>query len=475
MKKYIYKSFLILPLLILSIGCEKPLEEEVFSELAPSNYLLLEGGILSVLYSSYGNAQARGIEAYNKLTFSGFPAGECWGAGGSIEALLTPLSNFSWDANHSRLNDEWRLNYAAIRDANIVLENIQNGDFSSEFVTTISAEAKFLRAFGYYVINDLFGTGPLFTTTQEAELKKPKASEAEIISQIESDLIDAAAGLPLTQSQYGRATKGAALGVLTKLYLNTKQWQKAAATAQQVMNLNIYALFPNYLDLFRNNNEGNSELIWVHANSGPFGGQAINALTFPPDFPRKANEQVFAARTYFFDSFLNSYQEGDTRKDMYVTSYVSTATGQVVQGFGRDQSFPFKYEFDPAQAGSTAGTDVPEIRYADILLSRAEALNEINGPSQESIDLINQVRSRAGISLLSSGSFTKESLRDHILKERAWEFAYEGKIREDEKRHGVFISNAVARGKNAKPHQVVFTIPQRELDSNPNMVQNPGY
>lgn len=475
MKKYIFKSLFFLPLMFFTIGCESPLEEEVLSELAPGNFLLLEEGIMAVLNSGYGNAQARSIEAYNKVSFSGFPAGECWGRGGSIEALLTPLTNFTWDSNHRRFNDEWLLNYAAIRDANIILENIENGDFSDQFKSEISAEAKFLRGFGYYVINDLFGTGPIFTSTTEEELKKPKASEAEIVNQIESDLIDAAAGLPLTQSLYGRATKGSALGVLTKLYLNTKQWQKAADAAQQVIALNQYGLFPNYLDLFRNSQEGNEEIIWTHASSSAAGGNFLNALVYPPDFPRGASQGVFAARTYFYDAFLDGYEEGDTRKEMFVTEYVSSSSGETIPGYGVDQSFPGKYEFAPDQAGAASGTDVPEVRYADILLSRAEALNELSGPSQEAMDLINLVRTRAGISALEASAFSKESLRDHLLQERAWEFAFEGKAREDQKRQDVFISAAQARGTSAQAHHRVFPIPQREMDSNPNIEQNSGY
>ena len=430
---------------------------------------------MAVLNDGYGNIQARSIEAYNKVSFSGFPAGECWGRGGSIEALLTPLTNFTWDSNHRRFNDEWRLSYAGIRDANIILENIDNGEFSSQFKSEISAEAKFLRGFGYYVINDLFGTGPIFTSTTEEELRKPKASEAEMISQIENDLIDAAAGLPLTQALYGRATKGSALGVLTKLYLNTRQWQKAADAAQQVIGLGIYGLFPDYLDLFKNSEEGNEEILWTHASSSAAGGNFLNALVFPPDFPRGASQGVFAARTYFYDAFLDGYEEGDKRKEMFITEYVSTSSGETIPGYGVDQSFPAKYEFAPDQAGPASGTDVPEVRYADILLSRAEALNEMNGPSQEAIDLINLVRARAGVTALVTSDFTKESLRDHLLLERAWEFAFEGKAREDQKRQGVFISRAQARGTSAQEHHRVFPIPQREMDSNPNIQQNPGY
>jgi hypothetical protein len=121
---------------------------------------------------------------------------------------------------------------------------------------------------------------------------------------------------------------------------------------------------------------------------------------------------------------------------------------------------------------------VPEIRFADILLSRAEALNEIEGPNQESIDLINEVRERAGLSDLLLSDFTsKDMLRNHLLKERGWEFYNERAIRrQDQIRMGTFISSAIARGHaNAKPYMVLFPIPQQSMDSNPKLVQNSGY
>src|SRR5207249_165489 len=121
--------------------------------------------------------------------------------------------------------------------------------------------------------------------------------------------------------------------------------------------------------------------------------------------------------------------------------------------------------------------DVPVLRYADILLSRAEALNELNGPTQEALDLINLVRTRAGIANLTLANATsKDVLRDLILRERGWEFYSEGKRREDLLRHNKFISLAQARGlTNASNKHKLFPIPQAEIDANKACVQNDGY
>jgi hypothetical protein len=176
-----------------------------------------------------------------------------------------------------------------------------------------------------------------------------------------------------------------------------------------------------------------------------------------------------------FDEFVNSFDPADTRKDLIVTSYTSTE-GIFIQLLGNDRSYGGKYEFDKDALGASCGNDIPVLRYADILLSRAEALNELNGPGEEAISLINLVRVRAGVYPLELADYTKETLRDHIFRERAWEFYFEQKSRSDKIRQGTFISGAQARGKSAaKPHHVLFPLPQIEINANPNLKQNEGY
>ena len=144
------------------------------------------------------------------------------------------------------------------------------------------------------------------------------------------------------------------------------------------------------------------------------------------------------------------------------------------QLLGNDNSRSFKWT-DENSNDVWQENDIATIRFAEVILARAEALNEINGPTQESIDLINMVRARAKIPNLSLGAFTKESLRDHILQERNWEFFSEGKRRDDLLRHGKFISSAQDRGKPAQEFHKLYPIPSVEITANPNLAQNPGY
>ncbi len=475
MKKHTIKITCLLLALAIS-ACQDTLEEEVFSELTPGSFLTTENGMRSLLNSAYANAQLQSFDGH--VAYHYLPAmtsGEAWNQGGSIEVFFTALSDFFWDSNHRYILGLWTDAYQAIRDANIVLDNIDNESLSPDFQNMITAEARFIRGWSYALLYNSFGPVPLYTSSSTDSLLLPRASDAQMKTFIEQELTMAANNLPVSQEAYGRATQGAALGVLCKYYLNTKQWQPCVDVARQIMSLNVYSLVPDYKAVFSLQNEGNAEMLWVLPRTAPAATQSINALTFPTDYPLPLpSQQVFAARTYLFDDYVNSFEPGDTRKNLIVTEYVNKA-GEPVQLLGNDQSLSLKYEFDPNAAGAGMGNDIPVVRYADILLSLAEALNEINGPTQEAIDLVNQVRVRAGAAPLLLSGFTKESLRDQIFQERRWEFFMEGKSREDQIRQGTFISGAQARGINAQPFRVLFPIPQVDIDANPGIEQNQGY
>ena len=468
--------FALFGLTLLFWACTDTLEEEVFSELTPATFLNTEDGIRSLLNSAYASAQYQSFDghvAYHYLP--SMTSGLTWNVGGSIEVFFTALTEFSWDSNHRYIAGLYNESFAAIRDANIVLDNIDNEDFSAEFRSLTTAEARFIRGWSYSMLYNNFGPVTLYTNSSTDSLLIPRSSEAEMQAFIENELTFAADNLPVTPEQYGRASKGAALAVLCKYYLNTRQWQAVVDVSQQIMDLGIYGLVDDYRSVFALANEGNEEMLWVLPRTAPVAGQNINALSFPTDYPLPyPGSSVFAARTYFFDEFVDSFEDTDTRKDILVTEYTNTS-GVHVQLYGFDQSLSLKYEFDPASAGATTGNDIPAIRYADIVLARAEALNELNGPTQASIDLINEVRNRAHASSLSLGGFSKESLREAILKERKWEFFMEGKEREDQVRQGVFISMAQERGKPAQPHHVLFPIPLVDIQANPAIQQNQGY
>jgi hypothetical protein len=276
------------------------------------------------------------------------------------------------------------------------------------------------------------------------------------------------------------------MGYLVKFYLNSKQWQKCADMAQSLIGTGWYDLYPVYEDLFKIENEMNSEFIWVSQGNILDAGAGCQYMNGARPIAYKSlvdgsllllpGMRNWAAQYRIYDSFYNSFEPGDRRKNLIIHEFISSSD-DTVSLLNADNTRSFKYWPNDEWNVNSYGNDHPDIRYADILLARAEALNEINGPTQASIDLINQVRTRAGLPDLALGSFaTTADLRAHILKERGWEFYNERKRRQDLIRHDRYWQSAQERGKtNAAAHHVVFPVPQTEIDANPLVEQNPGY
>jgi len=471
-------------------NCEGPLEPEIFSETTPDNLFASLEGVEGVLYGAYAwSAENQGNDAAQSMTASESMTDVGFGTAGAIANWLTNFQDFILDGvGSSRYNDYWNGPYKAIRNANILLDEMGESSIDEDSKTLISAEARFIRAISYYKLYIRFGPTPLRTsTTQEFEL--PRASEQEFIDFIESELIAIIPDLPDPgqEKQWGRAHKGAAMGLLTKLYLNTKQWQKTADAANDLISLGYYGLFPDYFGLFMVKNERNEEIVWVRPNKADLGREAnISHMNFawPTSFayhPRTGLEfcdgcRNFATMFRIRNDFWFSFHPDDNRTEAMIEEYVNTSGELIDLRPPGDNVRPFKYWPADDFAGPAYGNDIPDIRYADILLARAEALNELNGPNQESVDLINQVRQRAGVPDIVLTDFgSTEALRSHILDERGWEFWWEGKRREDLIRHGEFIKRAQDRGEPAQPHHVRHPIPLFALDANPMLEQNPGY
>lgn len=458
----------------LLVSCESQLNEDVFSQLSPET-LKTEKGIKSLLVSAYDHIHFMDYVGTQYNYMGEVTTDIFWETGGGHNTFAQPLIDFVWDSSHQWLFDTgWQLPYRTIRDANLVLEHVDEVPMAADEIKRVKGEATALRGFAYLIMYNWFGPVPLVVASGSDNLYVARASDAEMQSFLEAELTEAVSLLPV-QSEYGRVTKGAAMSMLCKYYLNTKQWQKCADMALQVIQLGEYSLFPDYTTMFDPANEGNSEMIFVFPSSRlRYEGNTWMAFSRPPNYPMKSNQINFAAQFRYYDSFVNSFLLEDERRKLFLTEYTDT-NGNFIQLLGNDNSRSFKYD-DPDSNAEFQENDFAIIRYADILLSRAEALNELNGPNQESIELINQVRKRAKVPALSLADFPdKDKLRTHLLDERGWEFYSESLRREDLIRHGKYIEQAVRRGKPAKDYHRLYPIPQREMDANPNVKQNNGY
>lgn len=489
--KYIYKSSI--ALLFLGItSCHNFLKEEVYTEYDPNALLQTQEGVDALLAGAYARSRIIEYSARNyTYLMNEFPTDIAFETGGGLERDATPFINFIWDPTNSISSTIWTKMYQAIASANSVL-NVTDGltSIPEENLKKSQAEARFIRAISYYFLLNSYGPTPIIEIPKNAtpneieEIGKstPRPSRQVFVDYLIADLKFAAENLPIVESPIGRATKGTALAALTKLYMMEKDWDNALTSAQQVIDLNYYSLYNDYKKMFSVDGEANMEYIYRAPCIAQVGyANLYMPHAFPPNYPIQTNWTNFGAQFRTYSAFYDTFEEGDSRKECFVTNYINQSGVRIEllrdeNGVALDNVRSFKYWPDPNAVGDYHGNDIVYIRYADILMCKAEALNEKQGPNSESISLINQIRRRANASeaLLTDFS-SKDELRDFILAERGREFFSEGLRREDLIRHGKFISNAVERGKNAKPFHVVYPIPQAQLEANVNLVQNEGY
>ncbi|TLP71844.1 RagB/SusD family nutrient uptake outer membrane protein [Maribacter sp. ACAM166] len=474
---------------ILAIGsCEDILEEENKSQLAAENLLTSKIGIETVIAGSYSKINhvlgSRDVVKREEMT-----SDIMWQTGGGENGTAVSLIGFFWDSNNWLEAFDWGRYWNAIRDANTVLDNIDGlADVSEQEKVELIAEARFLRIWAYYILWNQYGAMPIRTSLTDPA-QKARATDDEFSTFMETELLSIITDLPNPgeEPNYGRVHSDGARALLCKWYLNNKDWKKSADMAQEIIDRNYFELFPSAFELFSLENERNNEFILVHTGLA----NESNSVTFvatalPPGFSigldgglnGVVNEtwSNFASQYRFYDEFYNSFEIGDTRRNRILTRYINSNSEEINLLDTPDNTRGMKFEPDPDTQGSSHGNDFPSIRYADILLSKSESLNELNGPNQESVDLVNLIRNRAELADVLLGDFPdKESFRVHILDERRWEFWYEGKRRRDLLRMDKYLESASSRGINVEEKHKLFPIPQVEIDANQLMVQNPGY
>ncbi|MCC5931407.1 MAG: RagB/SusD family nutrient uptake outer membrane protein [Cyclobacteriaceae bacterium] len=490
MKQYI-KIAIITIFTSFVIGCQGFLDEEVFTQYDPNTFLLDKSGVDALLTGAYAGINVTGFFNRDNYSILGeFSTDIALMSGGGLERQVVPIMQWNWDPNENFFNGQYNTFYAAIARANNVLmvaSDLVGIEESTRI--QIEGEARFIRAFAYYMLHNLFGPTPIIEIPKGATLDEiesigkntPRPTEEEYRAYVERDLLFAAENLNAGGFS-SRANKGNSWAMLTKFYLNNKDWQKCVNAADKVLELN-YTLYDDYTRLFAVEGENNNEFIFrFECLIGSNQTNVYMAHAFPPNYPIQPNWVNFGAMFRTYTDFYETFEPQDIRRQLIITEYTQigqttlTLLNRDANGNALNDARSFKYWPDPNAVGAANGNDIPYIRLTDIMLAKAEALNEIQGPNQTSIDLINQVRGRVNASLINLADYaSKEDLRDFILAERAREFYTEGLRREDLIRHGKYIQQALDRGINAKPFQALFPLPQQQIDNNPNLVQNLGY
>ncbi len=405
-------------------------------------------------------------------------------AGGDNPANIQ-IDEFKIDATNKNVSRDWGYLYSTIGKTNSIINNVYNCPdpiLTPQRKKEIVGEACFIRAFMYFQIVQLWGDAPLMlkevTSISASNLEQiypilfpPRTQMVMIYSQIISDFDTAVANSPLTAVNKGYVTKGAANAMMANVYATQEphDWGKVRDYCAAVI-AGGYNLVPNYNDLWDNLHENSTEAIFEinysgGSSDGNWGVKIFRGMDWKK-FNLPSNDLVKA-----FDD------EHDTlRKNASIVF-------EDVTGHWSDPNWPqTHYPFINKYRNFAEGSDQNYIflRLADILLLKAEALNEL-GDVSGAAALVNQVRTR--VFLPNTTATTTENMRLAIEKERRLELAFEAHRWFDLKRNGRLIpvmTNAVGadglpKGYNVTTNRLVWPIPQSELDKNTKLVQNPGY
>jgi starch-binding outer membrane protein, SusD/RagB family len=434
--------------------CNK-LEEKVYSSNTEDNFFQSQSDVNAAITGMYRPMQAC-----------------CGGYGQSGHFILNGTSDEGTGADfwgtYDRLDytgsstgeipDWWNSSYRAIAGANLITDNqvkIEAVDKTSDKSISKAAigEAKFWRAVNYFQLVQMFGGVPVRITQAKRadETNKPRNSVEEVYAQIILDFKDAEQGLMVSPGP-GKVSKWAATAYLAKVYLTQKDYPNALAKANEAISSGAYALAPKFADVFDITKENGKEDIF--------------AIQFVRVDPQGMRLQELTGAWGISGIEPNLYPKYASQDDRKNTTFAQPMSPTSNQGKWLD---PLKVSAD----GSANNFIV--YRYADLILVKAEAENEVNGASTAAYTEINKIRTRANLPNLTAG-LTKDQFRDSVLKERNLELAMEEIRWFDLKRTERLKSTLIATGRTWNDKYYLFPIPQSEVDASNGLIkQNDGY
>ncbi|WP_420458590.1 RagB/SusD family nutrient uptake outer membrane protein [Neolewinella sp.] len=400
--------------------------------------------------------------------------------------FLADIDNFTYTPTNVAPATVWSGYYTGIFRANLAIQRIPDvPEMDEDLRTRLIAEARFLRAYYYFNLVRWFGDVPLILESFPENFEIPRTPRDEVYAQIESDLQAAAGILPASYSgvDVGRATSGAARAMLAKVALTRRDFQTAADLALQVINSGQYALLPSYSEIFTAAGENSSESIFeVQAAAFEIGGggsqyNEVQGVRGTPNLGWGFNRPS--------DDLIAAFEPGDPRREatiLYVGEVLPDGSAIVEDNPNIEGERYNQKAFVPDHPGGNGNGpgNVRVLRYADLLLIAAEALNEI-GQSEQALEYLNQVRTRArgnASGVLPDVTTTDQAaLREAIYHERRVELALEQHRWFDLVRTGRAAEEMLPLKPNFTPGKnELFPIPQTEVDlSQGALEQNPGY
>ena len=423
------------------------------------------------------------------------------------------VGNGSLTPSSAYVGDHWTACYGMIYRANYFLANIDKASLAEDKKNIYIGEAHFLRGVAYSLLADDYGGAPLMTSVMSVDSANmlKRASQEETWNQAISDYNIAIENLPVVASQPGQATMGAALGMEMRAYLYQNKYPEVLTVISRIDSLSKYHLFHSYKGLFQEENEDNEEVMFdVQYMAGPNGqGSSFDARYKPltiGDVDLYGGSNSVSPIQNLVDAYetingspidpAHPYENRDPRLDFTILrpgAYyegllypvdVKNHTGQKV-GFGWR-----KYTIEKPVIYNQGSLNFIVLRYADVILAKAEALIETGGNVDDAVALINNIREGRDdvkISPLPMG-MSRDAARKALRHERRVEFAGEGLYWADIRRWniGPEIYPLEIRGADGSLVEVKFPdgynskynllpIPDQELSMDPNLTQNPGW
>lgn len=486
-----YKKIAILSLIgiFTLISCQDDfLDRLPLGEVANTDELGI-GGQETAVFGIYSLLRTTTVGSWNRYWFGSIRSDDA--AKGSNEgdaaAFGSAFNNFEYVATNGLNTSWWNDHYKVIFACNEVINNVQDSEDATPADLINEAEAKAIRALMYFELRRDYGEVPIITATIDnpEDAFAPKSSVEEVDAFIIEDLEFAVQHLPEAWPSFpGRATLGFANSLMAKLYLyqgDQEGWTNAYAKSTEVINSGIYSLDPNLVNLFEVGGDNGVESVFEIQqlvtdnqtyNNNYYESQGVRGTgVWNLGWGFNVPTQVL----------VDSFEPGDLRKGNTILE-----SGKDDGGFGSgtlptapplDQPYWNKKAYTKASARSEFGRNanlwenIKIIRYADVILMAAEAANEL-GMTTEAIDLLNQIRSRAGLS--GTNASGQSDVRNAIKRERRAEFAMEESRFYDLVRWG--DASTVLGGLGYQPRHALYPIPQEAIDQSGGIiVQNPNY
>ena len=468
-------------------SCSDFLEQNPQTDLSENDFYKTADDILSAVNGAYSSLQEGDIYG-NWYVFGEIPSDNTRNQLSGSVTTQNEFDQFYIDTQNSMIANFWKAAYKVINRTNTVLGRIDGIEINTELANRYKLECKFIRALMYFNLVRVYGDVPLvlkeISISESYDiLREPKEN---VYNQIIADLKEAQ-DLPVSYStaEDGRATQGAAKALLANVYMTLHKYAEAETILAEIINSGQYSLLENtpgslnidgYKNVFSPVNHNSKEGIFeIQFLKGGYGEGSNYANNFAPE---NSGTNVVAVGGTGGNNIpemdiYNAYEEGDLRRDcsMSLGYYDNRKNNEWVES-----RYVCKFMDVPYQ-NNDASNNYPVIRYADVILMYAEALNQ-NGKTAEACKYLNMTRRRGfgyqttETSPVDLQTTDKAQFALMVEQERRVELAFENHRWFDLIRTGRAVEVMRSKGFSLNETNLICPIPQKQIDVNPKLTQN---